>query len=63
MEIEQGTFTPLIYTTSGVMSHECTRFLKALAEKLAEKRNEYVPTMLESRGRSSMKSSSIKLLI
>ena len=30
---------------------------------LAEKRNEYVPTMLESRGRSSMKSSSIKLLI
>ena len=40
MEVEQGTFTPLVFTTSGVMSHECSKFLKTLAEKLSEKRNE-----------------------
>jgi hypothetical protein len=40
MEIEHGSFTPLVFTTSGVMSHECTRFHKALAEKLSEKKNE-----------------------
>ena len=40
MEVEQGTFTPLVFTTSGVMSHECSKFHKTLAEKLSEKRNE-----------------------
>ena len=40
MEVEHGSFTPLVFTTSGVMSHECTRYHKALAEKLSEKRNE-----------------------
>ena len=40
MEVEHGSFTPLVFTTSGVMSHECTRFHKALAEKLSEKNGE-----------------------
>ena len=40
MEVEHGSFTPLIFTTSGVMSHECTKYHKALAEKLSEKRSE-----------------------
>ena len=40
MEVEHGSFTPLVFTTSGVMSHECTKFHKALAEKLSVKKNE-----------------------
>ena len=40
MEVEHGTFTPLVFSTSGVMAHECSIFHKTLAEKIAEKRNE-----------------------
>ena len=40
MEIEHGTFTPLIFTTSGVMGHECNIFHKALAEKLSLKKGD-----------------------
>ena len=39
-EVEQGSFTPLVFTTTGVMSHECTKYHKALAEKLSEKQGE-----------------------
>ena len=40
MEVEHGTFTPLVFTTTGVMGHECAIFHKTLAEKLSRKRNE-----------------------
>ena len=40
MEVEHGSFTPLIFTTTGVMGHECAKYHKALAEKLSEKRGE-----------------------
>ena len=40
MEIEHGTFTPLIFTTSGVMGYECAKFHKTLAAKLSEKKGE-----------------------
>ena len=40
MEVEHGSFTPLIFTTTGVMGHECTIFHKTLAQKLCKKRNE-----------------------
>ena len=40
MEVEHGTFTPLIFTTTGVMGHECTIYHKNLAEKLSVKKNE-----------------------
>ena len=40
MEVEHGSLTPLVFTTSGVMSHECTKYHKALAEKLSEKKDE-----------------------
>ena len=40
MEVEHGSFTPLVFTTSGVMAHECTVFHKSLAEKISRKRNE-----------------------
>ena len=40
MEVEHGTFTPLIFTTSGAMSHECSKFHKTLAEKMSVKSGE-----------------------
>ena len=40
MEVEHGSFTPLVFTTTGVMSHECSLFHKLLAEKISMKRNE-----------------------
>ena len=40
MEVEHGTFTPLIFTTTGVMGQECSKFHKALAEKISLKRDE-----------------------
>ena len=40
MEVEHGTFTPLIFTTTGVMSHECSVYHNAPAEKIAVKQHE-----------------------
>ena len=40
MEVEHGTFTPLTFTTTGVMGHECSIFHKTLAEKLSAKKGE-----------------------
>ena len=40
MEVEHGSFTPLIFTTSGVMGHECSIYHKNLAEKLSNKKDE-----------------------
>ena len=40
MEMEHGSFTPLVFTMSRVMSHEFTIFHKSLAEKIVTKRGE-----------------------
>ena len=40
IEVEQGTFTPIVVTVKGVMGPEATRFHKALANKIAEKTEE-----------------------
>ena len=37
LDVEMGTFTPLIFGTNGGMDVECQIFLKALTEKLAKK--------------------------
>ena len=37
-EVEQGDFTPLIFTTTGGMGPQCERALKKLTERMAEKR-------------------------
>ena len=34
LEIEQGTFTPLVFSTTGGMGEECQRFHRRLAELL-----------------------------
>ena len=36
MEIEQGTFTPLVYSTMGGMAPECQKYAKHLSERIAK---------------------------
>ena len=40
MQVEKGSFSPLIFTTSGGMGPESTRFHKKLAELISAKRKE-----------------------
>ena len=42
LQIEHGTFTPLVFSTFGGVGYEGDRFLKKLNEKLAEKLNEEI---------------------
>ena len=39
IEVEHGSFTPLVFSCFGGMSRECAAFYKRLAEKIGEKRN------------------------
>ena len=43
--IDQGTFTPLVFTCFGGMSRECSTFYSRLAEMLAEKRSIHASKM------------------
>ena len=36
MEIEKGTFTPLVSTTTGAMADECVKYHSRLAELIAQ---------------------------
>ena len=46
LQIEQGTFTPLIFATTGGMAPECQMFHSRLAELIATKKaKEYSKTM------------------
>jgi hypothetical protein len=40
LDVEMGSFTPLVFGTNGGMGIECQMFLKQLAQKLAQKDNE-----------------------
>ena len=40
INVERGTFTPLVFLTSGGMSKECKKLNDKLAEKIARKRGE-----------------------
>ena len=40
MEVEQGTFTPLVFTSTGGMVDECKRFHSRLAELLTLKKGD-----------------------
>ena len=46
IDIEHGTFTPLVPTTGGGMAREATFFYKRLASLLAEKRSEEYSVMM-----------------
>ncbi|CAH3168283.1 unnamed protein product [Porites lobata] len=40
LDVEMGSFTPLVFGTNGGMGNECHRFLKHLADKIAQKDTE-----------------------
>ena len=40
MEIEQGTFTRLVFMTTGGMANECVRYHSRLAELITNKKGE-----------------------
>ena len=40
LNVEHGTFTPLVFSCYGGMSTECSRFYDRLSEMLSEKRND-----------------------
>ena len=40
LDVEMGSFTPLVFGTNGGMGADCNCFLKRLAEKLSEKNDE-----------------------
>ena len=44
LEVEQGTFTPLVFSTTGGMGDECVRYHARLAELLAIKKGETYST-------------------
>ena len=47
LDVEMGSFTPLVFGTNGGMGADCNCFLKRLAEKLSEKNEEpYIITLL-----------------
>ena len=46
INVEHGTFTPLVFSTFGGASFETTRFLKRLNELVAEKRGEKLSTTM-----------------
>ena len=37
MQVEHGTLTPLVFTTTGAMGHECQKYHKTLADKISIK--------------------------
>ena len=46
MDVEQGTFTPLVFTNTGGMREECKRYHNRLTEMVAAKKGEdYVTTV------------------
>ena len=54
LKVERGTFTPLVFTTTGGMSNECQRYHSRLAELLAVKKQEsYASTITWIRTRVS----------
>ena len=52
VQVEKATFTPLIFTTSGGMAPECTRYHKKVAQLISRKtKEEYSKVMNHLRTR------------
>jgi len=54
LDIEQGTFTPLIFTSTGSMGNECLQYHSRLAQLISIKKGEhYAKTISRIRARTS----------
>ena len=47
MEVEHGTFTPLVFGTNGAMGEECAQFHQLLAAKLEQKNEKLYSTVMQ----------------
>ena len=47
LQVEKGSFVPLVFTTTGGFAPECERFNKRLAELISIKRNESYALVME----------------
>ena len=54
MEIEQGTFTPLVFTSTGGMPDECVKYHSRLAELIANKKGESYSSAISAIVRSAI---------
>jgi len=45
IEIEQGQFTPLVFTSTGGMAEECVKYHSRLAEPITDKGKSYSSTI------------------
>ena len=53
MEVEQASFTPLVFTTTGGMGRKCLRFHSRLAEQISLKKGgDYAKTLTWIRGKA-----------
>ena len=53
LDVEHGSFTPLVFTTTGEMGKECKRYHSRLAELIAAKKGEqYSQTIFWIRART-----------
>ena len=64
-EVEQGTFTPLVFTRTGGMADECKRFHSRLAELLALKKGDDYATTISwiSKGEGILCHSTISVTV
>ena len=46
IQVEKGSFTPIVFSTFGGMGEEAVKFHKRLAELISEKRNEFYPDVM-----------------
>ena len=46
LEVEQGSFTPMVFTTTGEIADECKRYHNRLAEHLSNKKGEDYSTTI-----------------
>jgi len=54
LEVEQASFTPLVFTTAGGMGRECLRYHSRHAERISvEKGEDYAKTLTWLRGKVS----------
>ena len=47
IQVEKGTFTPLIFSTTGGMGPEATKYHKRVAEVISKKKKEEYPDVIK----------------
>ena len=59
-QVDRGSFTPLVFATNGQSAPECSRFLKTLATRIADKNRDLQYTLVLGHLRSRIGTSLIR---